>query len=437
MEWVERWIKMRKYAVIEKMEELPVIAEEYEKQLGIRLSEYKKYTSLQEQWEKVTENISNNCRYEDVHLKMYMIINEVMHGKYVNKKNKWKEMLVFFQEQIEKCTLYYNDIFLNAYFSIRYVENRKIENKHIGISSDYLSNKDFEIPIEEELTTAFCRKYKKYFFGTNRGSIFSVKRHFEEKEDSFTEWNYKTRNNSGSEIDNTRWSYEKIHQIEKKGKFEIEDTIFLYKTVNPILATCLWNNYILQDEYDVGNNVYQRISKIDKICNIESLGWQDILVQIVKGLEYLQSILFKEKQLELLFPTSKNETIFISKNKRIQSCREENLLCCEEQLMSLWDIITSKTKRINYLNDFYSKGLVYCCCQTTDGLGYLSEKCEQYIQSHTKVDDEDKSELKSNRMRWGRNGEPCEHLYAWIQSEVICTTMGHYKRKQCNVNKNT
>lgn len=420
---------MLKYSVIGKMEELQSIANEYEKQLGIKLSEYRKYTSLQGQWKKVTENLSNNCGYEDARLKIYITINEVVYGKYVSRKENWKELLAFFQEQIEKCTLYYNDIFLNAYFSIKYLENRKIEDKRIGINSDYLLSQDFEIPIEKEIDTVFCRKYKQYFFGGNRGSIFDVKNHLIEDKNNFVKWDYKTKRNSNSEIDDTRWGYKKINEAEKSGKFEIEDTIFLYKTVNPILATALWNNYILQDEYNVGDDVYPRIRKIDKICNIESLGWQDILVQIVKGLEYLQSILLKEKQLELLFPTSINERIFISESKRTQNYREENLECCAEQLMELWNLIIKNTDRINYLNALYSKGLVYCYYQSKEDLGYLAEKCKQYIRGHNKIDDKNENKVKSNRMRWGRNGEPYEHLYAWIQSEVISMTIGHYKRK--------
>ena len=69
---------MLKYVVMGKMEELLDIEREYKKQLGIQLSDYRKYKSLQEQWENLTRDISNNSEYEKMFSKFPLTKNYII-----------------------------------------------------------------------------------------------------------------------------------------------------------------------------------------------------------------------------------------------------------------------------------------------------------------------------------------------------------------------
>lgn len=424
---------MKKYVAVQREEDLLNIAEEYREKFGICLNDYRKYATIQGQWENVIADTSNNFDLENVYFHISEIVYNVLIGKYVNKSKDWEQILKFIEKQIEEYALYREDVFLNAFFAVQYLNREKREEcflKLKGVSTDFIDRIDYEIPIKLDAT--FCRNYQEYIFGRNKERIFDVKHHLIEVDEEFMKWDYKTTKNCKpeTEIDNTRWSYKNIHAIEMNNTFKIEDMVLFYKTINPMLADDLLENNIFQDEEKIGNDVYKRIKIIDKICGIEPFIWQKILVRIFKGMEYLSRILIEEKELESAFAINKNNPIFISKNKKQSPCsfREENVLLCTEQLMDLWNIIVKNTEKINYYYNFYSRGLVYCYFQTKGDLKYLQEKCEKYIQRQKERIDINKPESK--RIRWGRNGKGDEHLYAWIQSEIICMTMGHYKLKK-------
>lgn len=333
---------MHRYAMMKDYSEIINVPEEFKECFNVDLDsvQFKKYHSLEERWNSIIE--ATNLHK-----------NEVSYQK-LGKLN--------FEDYLETYMMYEWDVWLNTYFSIKYMEaDKTLDETYIkGVSSDVHKLRDFELPFDKKIITKFCSAYKLYFYTKERKSIFDVKKIFVTDEEIVENLkNIKFNNNLYMEA----WSYKKIAQAEFNESFDTEDRILFYKTIDCNLARklTLYNYYKgdLSLSCEEKDFVHMCIEK--RICQIDSFAWKNL---------YVDSQIKAVRMVNGLVDMSEDEY-----EKFIKEWMEK-----QKFLLELGATIISNSEKINKRLRVLSRGLIYCILNFSTSQSEIKEVVESVVK---------------------------------------------------------
>ena len=388
---------MKRYSMLTSYAELVNIPEKFQKCFGVDLNAewIRKYQNIEDRWNAIIE--ATNMHQTNVDFNMI--------GKCT------------FEDCLQAYKLFEWDIWLNAYFSIKYMENKETAGtrKIQGVSSDVHELREFKLPFDSEVISEFCSAYKLYFFTKERKSIFDVKKIFvaDEEIKEIKELKdlkkMKFRHNLYLEA----WSYKRIERAEFEDSFDTEDRILFYKTIDCNLARKLTLYHYYQNTLNLSceekDFVHMCIEKM--VCQIDSFAWKNLYVDTqIKALRMSSGIVdMSEEEYE----------------KFVKEWIEKQIY-----LLEFGKTIWLNAEKINERLVILTQGLIYCIlnfsmsqnevCGIVENVA--KEKAERAMEELMEIRSREyelfpRDEVKELRLK------SAEHdilkYYAWTQAKII------------------
>ena len=260
---------MERYTMVKSTSEIMDIPKEFKNYFGVDLDceEFKRHSTIEEKWNAIIDATGMG--------------KNIVGGNYIDEVTLQGTDKIFNEYQ-----MYELDVWLNAYFSLKYLEPCKVDyfGNDREIYIDIEDTTKHKLPIRgADIFTEFCKEYKRVFFENKRKSIFNPLRIYEnncnnslaEKTDKLL----RLRKNASL----TMFSYEQISKYEHCSKFEIEDKILLYKTLDCNLAKYLTAYYhyekIKEEEKEMEYISLIQMVHEKKVSEIESFSWKNMYMQ--------------------------------------------------------------------------------------------------------------------------------------------------------------
>lgn len=317
-----------------------------------------------------------------------------------------------FDTLIDTYNLYQWDIWLNAYYSIKYInEEEKARVRLVkGVASDTHTLREFKLPVEHEIASEFCSAYKKYFFTKERKNIFNVKKIFEGEINSIEDIkDIKFHKNLYMES----WSYKKVKYAEFEQSFDTEDRILFYKTVDCNLARKLTLYHYYKNDLDISNGEHDIIHMCmeRKISKIDSFAWKNL---------YMDSQIKALQMCGGCFDMTEDEYSVFFKDWMDRQIK----------LLEFGSTILENADKINEKLSMLSRGLIYCILNYSASQSIVNEilqnevkeKAEQAIEILMELGSREHQlfpvgDTKELRLRSAEND--ILKYYAWAQAKVI------------------
>lgn len=384
------------------------IHNEFMKELNIDLDKVSG-KSLSEQWEWVLDKCSGEetiRSMEDIICSIDSLTAEALDRPVLLSNNNSvirshtvteielqniKDKISKLQHQIYNVYFMDDDVWLNAYFTITFIESQNddsfykfdLENGKLFINE----KKEYKFPFERYPDSGFCSAYLNTFLSL-KGSIFGSE--MGPKESIKFEKDGKAKLLMLKDKDYNRWSWQNILKVEKREDYKIEDRVLFNKTVDGILARTILKLIL---EYNITCEVEDILDFVKTMCGCDSLSWQIIMSFLFV---YMMSI-----QGELL-----GGRIF-------------------EDLYALLTAWTTFIGDINNRLSLLSKGLIYLSYK--NGMGYdlktFEKKCQDGLtrmEDATEFSEADINLIGINQqLRVTNDHKSFQWIYAIMQRSII------------------
>ncbi|MCD8196894.1 MAG: hypothetical protein LUE24_07000 [Lachnospiraceae bacterium] len=174
--------------------------------------------------------------------KMYKSRAEGTNWKEIERQRR--DMISWYEELPQKYYLYNADVWLDAIFAIKYAKCgvKSVDYLKNRSSQDYMQEEGYALPFsDDDLQSAFCDPIKTALLNSHKRNIFQIQA-YESKAEKTLEWASTVTGGMALHIkysgdcDFTRWSYQKMKDVEKNKNFGLEDRILFHKVFGDILA---------------------------------------------------------------------------------------------------------------------------------------------------------------------------------------------------------
>lgn len=257
---------MYRYSMIRSVSEIADIPKEFKQYFGVDLDceEFKRYETIEEKWKAVIDATGMG--------------QNIIDDKYV-----YEAALQGTDEIFNEYQMYGLDVWLNAYFSLKFLEPCKEDYFGDGreIYTDIEKQTKHVLPISGgDIFTEFCKEYKRTFFEKNNKAIFNPCRLYHNNCVNGLHKGMENILQINTNASLTLFSHKRISQFEQNSKFKTEDKILFYKTIDCVCARYLTAYYYFEEE-DVRNiswNDLIHMAHERKICGIKSFAWKNMCI---------------------------------------------------------------------------------------------------------------------------------------------------------------